>query len=134
MILLKTTKGLNACRNLFQSCLCCLVQDMFSFQVQFINVYCDQKAGCGIFFKSSNTRLSHILPKNCSVFQAEVMAIFKSAEFFQSDGIFPENFMIYCGSQAAIRSLTNVISTFILVFDCQEFLNKTSSILEITLL
>lgn len=51
------------------------------------------KAGCGIFLKDSNIRLSYKLSDDYSVFLAEV-----TAQFLLSGTIFPKNLMIFSDS------------------------------------
>ena len=94
---------------------------------------CD-RLGCGIFIKGSNTKLSFRLPDHCSVFQAEVMAIQKAEQCLLGGRIFYENLLIYSDSQAAINSVTYVVSTSVLVHECRRFLTEISEHSNVTLI
>ncbi|KAH8309978.1 hypothetical protein KR059_008986, partial [Drosophila kikkawai] len=77
---------------------------------QHLNIYTDGSkmeggVGVGIYCSDHEMRLSYKLPSYCSIFQAEVFAIRKAAEFAQSINRPHEAVNLFVDSQAAIRSM-----------------------------
>ena len=96
---------------------------------QHISIYTDGskldlRVGFGIYSDDLNLRLSFRLPDNCSVFQAEVMAIKHTADWLLYNEIFGKNIYIFTDSQAAIHSLGGVSWTSKLVNECRLSLNE----------
>ena len=60
----------------------------------------------------------------CSVLQAEITVILKAAECLLTGGIFPGNLQIYSGSQAAIKFLSNIVSSTVFVHKCSGFFRE----------
>ena len=76
------------------------------------------RVGCGIFIKDPDIKVSYRLPGHCSIFKSRGHGDLKAVQCLLSGGIFLKNLQIYSDSQAAIKSLTNIVSMSVLVHEC----------------
>ena len=64
--------------------------------------------GNGVYFGKLNLNILLWLPDYCSVFQAEVMIIYRTAQWIFTYGVPFTHIPIVFDSQAAIKSLSNI--------------------------
>ena len=63
-------------------------------------------AGAGIFFNQLNLRQLYKLPNHCTIFQAEVFAMWKAVELAETRTTVNSVVNLYIDSQAAIKGIT----------------------------
>ena len=66
----------------------------------------DTGTGSGVYIPDRNIKVSYRLPDNCSVFQAEILAIIKAVEIIDGNIEVGQVVTIYVDSQAALKALT----------------------------
>jgi ribonuclease HI len=82
--------------------------------------------GAGVYGQSAGRRLNFSLDRYATVFQAEIYAILACVYKVQPQNG-PEKYMSICSdSQAALKALKAVRTTFPLVHQCQKALNDIS--------
>ena len=82
----------------------------------------DTSTGSGVYIPDRNIKVSYRLPDNCSVFQAEILAIIKAAEIIEWNIEVGQVVTIYVDSQAALKALTGHSVKSRLVSECKESL------------
>lgn len=89
--------------------------------------------GAGVYSESLSISESYSLNNHCSIFQAEVFAIYKAACIVESMNHVNKRFVICVDSQAAIKALfaSNINSK--IVWSCAQILKQLASRCEITL-
>ena len=75
-----------------------------------VNFYTDgskteEGVGSAVFFKDLHLNLSYRLPDQCSIFQAEIIAIYKAAKSALSSQTAGKTICIFVYSQAALKAL-----------------------------
>ncbi|XP_037826889.1 uncharacterized protein LOC119614856 [Lucilia sericata] len=65
----------------------------------------DSGTGAGVYLVDNNIRVSYRLPDECSVFQAEILAIWKSVDIIKTHITRGSEVTIYVDSQAALKAL-----------------------------
>ena len=63
-------------------------------------------AGAGIFFTELNLRQSYKLPSHCTIFQAEVLAVWHAVELAETCTTVNSIVNLYIDSQAAVKRIT----------------------------
>ncbi|XP_053960810.1 uncharacterized protein LOC128865000 [Anastrepha ludens] len=86
----------------------------------------DGKVGFGIFSNSPHINLSFRLSDYCSVFQAEVCAIWYAAKTLLENRISLEDIRFFTDSQAAVRALSSSYTHSDVVRSCLLSLNEIS--------
>ena len=84
----------------------------------------DHGVGSGIYSEQLNLSLSYRLPIQCSVFQAEVMAIKEALSWLKENIISCKDIRIFSDSQASLKSLASVSTNSRTVHDCQSSLKE----------
>ena len=97
-----------------------------------IAVYTDgsktsEGTGSGIYIQELECKQSINLQAECSVFQAEVLAIRQACKVLISKGITDRDISIYVDSQAALKSLSSIEVKSHLVITCKENLETLSN-------
>ena len=80
--------------------------------------------GSGVYSEVLGIQKSYRLPNDCSVFQAEILAIKKAAELILGKEIPYNKVTLYVDSQAAIKALASYEVNSRLVLECREALKK----------
>lgn len=89
--------------------------------------------GSGFFYEKGNLKQSFKLHKDCSIFQAEVYAIYKAALYINSSDFKGKTFVLCVDSQAAIKALFSRYFNSKTVFECAKLLDKISRDCNLTL-
>ena len=74
------------------------------------------------------------LQNYCSVFQAEVIAIYRAAQWIRANGVPFTRISIFSNSQAAIRSLSNVANNSTIVREYRRCFNPFAGRFRVTLI
>lgn len=82
--------------------------------------------GSGIFIEELDIRQSLNLNRDCSVFQAELLAIRQACKLLSSKDIEDRDITIYIDSQAAIKALSSKETKSVLVKSCKEAVQEVS--------
>ena len=90
---------------------------------------CGQRVYSGRLYVNISLRL----PDYCSVFQAEVMTIYRATQWILINGVPFTRILIFSDSQAAIKSLSNVANNSRIVRECRRCLNFLSGRFSVTL-
>ncbi|KAH8274142.1 hypothetical protein KR044_011969, partial [Drosophila immigrans] len=77
-----------------------------------LSIYTDgsktiEGTGSGVFSEDLATKLSFRLPDWCSVFQAEIYAVWQATKLVRTLGGSPRDVSIYVDSQSAIKALAS---------------------------
>lgn len=89
--------------------------------------------GSGVFCDELGISISHRLPDECSVFQAEIFAIVAACRVLGERNIHG-NVGVFVDSQAALMSLDSCTTTSILVRQCRNELSRLGRQSDITLI
>jgi ribonuclease HI len=94
----------------------------------------DGKVGAGVFCEKLNVNISVRLPDYCSVYQAEVAAIWQVVTWLKHNVVSVRDIAIYVDSQAAVRSLEAVCLRSRVALDCRSSLNEMSEYFSIQII
>lgn len=94
----------------------------------------DCGVGAGVFSESNNISKKYRLPDTSSVFQAEVLAIWKACKLSREDNSSRRSITVATDSQAAILALNSASISSKLVLKCEKELALLSSEIDVTLL
>ena len=75
--------------------------------------------GSGIYLEKLDLNISLRLPDYCSVFQAEVIEIYRTAQWMLINGASFTRVLIFSNSQVAIRSLSDFVNNTRIVRECR---------------
>lgn len=89
--------------------------------------------GSGVYSEFLEIDQSFKLPKDCSIFQAEIFAVSEAISLIQSKNFINQSFVICIDSQAAINALNSSTITSKLVSDCLTKLKQLAKSCNITL-
>ena len=78
--------------------------------------YTDSRVGSGVYSGKLVLNISLRLPDYCSVFQAKVMAIYRTAQWILINGASFTSISVFSDSQAAIGSLSALALTKFTLF------------------
>ena len=88
----------------------------------------DNGVRSGIYFRKLNLNISFCLPDYCSVFQAEVVAIYRAAQWIIANGVSFTHVSMFSDSRAAISSLSGYVNNSRIVRECNRCLDCFTSV------
>ena len=81
----------------------------------------------GIFFNELNLRQPYKLPNHCTIFQAEVFAVWKAVELAETRTTVNSVVNLYIDSQAAIKGITAYKVNSKLVNSCKAAVERLAT-------
>ena len=93
----------------------------------------DNEVGSGIYSGKLDLSISLWQPVYSSVFQAQVLAIYRAAQWILDNGAPFIRDSVFFGSQAAIRSLSGFVDNSRIVRECRRCLDRLSGRFSVSL-